>query len=264
MDTTAMLSANKGVKLHDASHWDVWILTLRQYASREHVWTLIDPDTPDHLRPATLDKPELPEDFYNMSRTDQKHEMEVRRMLYTDWESQNRALGNVENFIQTSVEAHVSRILLKQDTLPQRIEYLKGRFSDDQVNQRSLQDKWFVSFGTRPPKPGIDLVKWSLEWERLRDKVEAEGDFPVIPNIIFMLAIRPIKFDFWKVWVYRMDREHAKINNQDLLNEFRKEVESDPQYKKTSQALKASFSTLHGQPEASNNNNKNNTQGNTD
>lgn len=132
------------------------------------------------------------------------------------------------------------------------------------MNLRSLQDQWYGSFGTRPPKPGVDLVKWSHEWERLRDYIEAEGNFHAEPNIIFMVAIRPIKFDFWKVWVYRIDREHTKINNQDLLNEFRKEVESDPQYKKTSQALKASFSTLHGQLEASNNNNKNNTQGNTD
>ena len=48
------------------------------------------------------------------------------------------------------------------------------------------------------------------------------------------------------------------------MNEFRKDVEADPQHKKSGQGPKASFSTLHGQPEASSNNNNNNKKGNAD
>ncbi|KAJ5085113.1 hypothetical protein N7532_009884 [Penicillium argentinense] len=128
---TTAVAALCGVKpLHKTAHWELWFCYLRQYARDNHVWEFVDPDVPASERPERLKMPDFPENFYELSRNDQKHEMEMLRFLQPRWELQDRGLRAVKALIHASVEPHVDLLLYYyEDDIAARVRYLRDRFS---------------------------------------------------------------------------------------------------------------------------------------
>lgn len=216
------------------------------------VWDLCDPDIPIDDLPEPLEEPYVPEypeggDFNE--KKEWRDRIDVYKIKYAKWEKQARALGDVNAYIITHLNATHHLSLLRYKTPYQRLVYLQARFARSSayeeeilldgetqhkplvhlqarsarsaVYEEEVRFKWKI-FASQKPSKGADIAAWLTRWNNLREQaVRLKQDDPKSTNRDFLHATKEVLPLWWQARYQEIVMEGKVYETKDLVESFR-------------------------------------------
>ena len=254
MEAASILSALKGEKLKDSSHWQSWHQRMKVFAKRRDIWDLCNPDADELYRPKALIEPiepEFPDDGSQEEKRDWRDRLEVYKIKANRWDRQRKSLNEFDDLIVNSLDVSLREVVMKCETPYDRLVYLSKRFARSEAYTEEVRMQW-KAFSAE--KPTGDVEKWLTSWVELYEQaVSLKISETASANKDLLQAVKEVLPIWWQAKFQQIVMEKASVETQSLIESFRstyREIGPNALSAQQPAALKGSFSTWQGHQEA--------------
>lgn len=251
MPRLGAISVTNDVKLRSEHDWVVWYSRLRDVSINREVWDMINPNVEE--RTPIPPRPKAPVFGDDVSSERMNALCNVYKHQKDDYDEVTLSLAQISEWVAATIPSEVSYALEQKERLPDRLIYLRDRFSRNAVNKHKYRIQWY-RWANYPPGRGEDIEEWLAKWELLRDRVEMTG-FKIYPSQDFMIATTNLPLQaWWSKWNEKIIVNEEDVDSKTLVTSFRNEWTQHYGSKQPGIVVeppRTAFSTLQGFEEAS-------------